>query len=233
VWAASGCLLAVMSVMSVGAPAGAATGRAAGNGEAAKDAATIFADATSATAATPSLAMKGTVSNGTNRVTLNVVSAHGSGGGKMFVNGAAFEIVVVPPNLYLRADAATWTKLAGTEAAGQLLAGKWLQTTTADEKFGSFTKLLDTSTMTQSTTTVTKGPVTTFKKHPAIPLHQADGNGTLYVAATGTPYILGIDGSGDSQGQIVFSQFGTAKAPAAPRSSISIDQLQQDTGQTS
>ena len=52
-------------------------------------------------------------------------------------------VVVVPPNVYLKADQASWTKLAKSAVAGQLFAGKWLQTTTADPNFGSFAMLLD------------------------------------------------------------------------------------------
>ena len=158
------------------------------------------------------------------------MSAQGEGGGTISSGGATFTIVVDPPNVYLRADQASWTKLAGSAVAGQLFAGKWLQTTTADPNFGSFATLLDAAKLTQQITatgTITKGAVTTFHGKQAVPLKNK--NGTLYVAATGSPYILGIVGSGTKNGgQLLFTQYGSAKVPSAPSNSISLAQLQQN-----
>jgi hypothetical protein len=216
---------AVSAAVLWAVPAGARTA-SAGNGEAAKDAAAILADAKVATGGAQTLRISGTVKEDGKTMSLDLVSGHGSGGGTIRRDGSTIRIVVHPPNVYLKADAASWTKLAGTPAAGQLLAGKWLQTTTDDSDFGSFAKLLDASALADgitSTGAVTKGKTTTYRGKKAIPLVDGDENGTLYVAATGAPYILGVVGSGSKQGsEIRFTQYDTAKIPAEPSNSISV-----------
>ena len=222
-------LVAVVGVALWVVPAG-ATPRSSSNGEATKTPTTILADAKAATGASTAVAISGTVVNGGKRTSLNIVSAHGAGGGTITTGGATINVVVSPPNVYLKADKASWAKLTGSAAAGQLFAGKWLQTTTADQNFGSLAGLLDTTTLTQSITaagTVTKGAVTTFRGRKAVPL-KGGNNGTLYVAATGSPYILGLVGTGPKKGsQVLFTQYGTAKVPSAPSNSVSLSQLQQ------
>jgi hypothetical protein len=206
-----------------------ATSRSASNGEATKSPTTILADAKAATGATTTVRISGTVTSSGKQTSLNIVSAQGSGGGTITTGGATFNIVVVPPNVYLKAEKASWTKLAGSAATGQLLANKWLQTTTADQDFGSFAKLLDAGKLTQQITatgTVTKGGVSTFHGKQAVPLKSKKG--TLYVAATGTPYILGIVGNGAKDGgQLLFTQYGSATVPSAPTDAISLSQLEQ------
>jgi hypothetical protein len=224
-------LVAVLGV-ALWAVAAGATFTSASNGEATKSPTTILADAKAATGATTTVKISGTVTSGGKQTSLNIVSAQGSGGGTITTGGATISIVVVPPNVYLKADNASWTKLAGSAAAGQLLADKWLQTTTADQNFGSFAKLLDAGTLTQQITatgTVSKGGVTTFHGKQAVPLKSKKG--TLYVAAAGTPYILGIVGNtAKDGGQVLFTQYGSATVPSAPSDAVSLAQLEQTTG---
>jgi hypothetical protein len=224
-------LVAVVGVALWVVPAG-ATGKSSSNGEATKSPTTILADAKAATGATTAVRISGTVTSGGKPTSLNIVSAQGAGGGTITSGGATINIVVAPPNVYLEADKKSWTKLAKSAVAGQLFAGKWLQTTTADPNFGSFAQLLDAGTLTQQITatgTVTKGGVTTFHGKQAVPLKGKKG--TLYVAATGSPHILGIVGSGAKDGgQLLFTQYGSAKVPSAPSNAISLSQLQQSSG---
>ena len=226
-------LAAAVGVALWVAPAS-ATPRSSGNREATKSPTAILADAKAATGATTAVKISGTVTTGGKPTSLNIVSAQGAGGGTISTGGATFNIVVVPPNVYLKADKASWTKLAGSAAAGQLFAGKWLQTTTADPNFGSFATLLDAAKVTQQITatgTITKGAVTTFHGKQAVPLK--NNKGTLYVAATGSPYILGIVGSGAKNGgQLLFTQYRSAKIPTAPSNAISLAQLQQNSNGT-
>jgi hypothetical protein len=214
-------------------PALAARAKPTDNGEAAKSATAILADAEQATSQVSSLRLAGTVVSSKQKVSLDVVSAHGSGGGKISTNGATFQIILVPPAIYMKADAATWTKVAGSKAAGQLFAGKWLQTTTANEDFASFSSLFDVSAMMQSTSTegpLTKGPVASYRGTKAIPLKSETKGSVAYVAATGQPYVLGMVGTGAKRGEIVLSEFGTAKVPKAPSHSIDLSQLEQQAG---
>jgi len=205
--------------------------RVAEDGEAAKAPEAIVADAGQAMAQLSSVRLAGSITSGAKRISLNIVSSHGSGGGTMAVNGARFTMVVVPPDVYMRSDAASWTKLAHNKVAGQLFAGKWLHTTTADKDFGGLSNLFDLSTFTNTSSAdgpITKGPIRSYRGTKAIPLADTTKGSVVYVAATGTPYVLGIVGTGKNRGEVVLSQFGTAKVPRAPRSSIDLSELEQD-----
>ena len=214
---------------------------ASGNGEAAKSPETILADAVAATSDASTARIAGSLVSDGQRITLDIVSDHGTaGGGTLITNGAKFDIVVASPYVYLKADAKTWTKLAGNKAAAQIFAGKWLQTSTDNAQFASFTKLFDLGALTQQITkspgTVTKGKTTSYHGKQAIPLRSSSGGdaGILYVAATGKPYVLGLVGTGkNNPGELRFGSYDTAKMPAAPTGAIDLDQLEQSAGSTS
>ena len=201
--------------------------------EASKSPDEIVTDAGQAMAHLSSVRLAGSIKSGTKRISLDIVSSDGSGGGTMSSDGARFSIVVSPPDVYLRSDAASWTKLTGgNKAAGQLLAGKWLHTTTDDQDFGGFSNLFDVSTFTKSASSgpVTKGRVRSYHGEEAIPITDTTDESVAYVAATGKPYLLGIVGTGSNRGEVVFSRFGTAKVPTPPKSSIDLSQLDQSPG---
>lgn len=235
-----GLLIGIAVGCSAVLAAGGAWG-ASGNGEAAKSPDTILADAVAATSGASTARIAGSVVNNGQRITLDIVSDHGTeGGGTMISGGAKFNIVVAAPSVYLKADAKTWTKVAGDKAAGQLFADKWLQTSADNPQFESFTKLVDLDALTEQITkrpgTVTKGKVTSFHGQQAIPLRSGTGSsaGTLYVAATGKPYVLGLVGtSKTNKGELRFSNYDTAKVPPAPTDAIDLSQLEQQAGSTS
>jgi hypothetical protein len=218
-----------LSVSSAGARA-----KTTDNGEAAKDAATTVADAQAATTGSPSVRISGTVVKDGQRTSLNIVSAHGSGGGVLFQNGQKFQLVVIPPAVYLKAPASTWTALSQGSAAGglsaQLFGGKWVQTSTANSDFAGFADIFDVSKlMSQSDDpgTLTKGKITTFHGQRAIPIRSSNEPSTVYVAAAGRPFVLGVVGTGDSSGEVLFTDYGTAKLPRAPAHTIDLTTLEQ------
>jgi hypothetical protein len=203
------------------------------NGEAAKPAKTIVADAIAATKTASSARISGSFVDGTQHISLDVVSGNdGAGGGKMTTNGETFTIVVAPPNLYLKADAKTWDKVANNKAAGEIFAGKWLETTTANTDFGSAAQLFDLGALAdklgQPTGNISKGKTTSYHGESAIPIQ--DKTGTLYVAATGQPYILGLVGTGNHRGELRISAYNTAKSPAQPANALNLDQLENQAG---
>lgn len=200
------------------------------NGEASKPATQVLADAKQATANAASVHVAGGISQGGDRVQLNLDVGHGNGGGMVSQSGQSFQIVLKGSAVYLKAPAATLSKLAGPSAA-QLLAGKWLQTTTANPDFTDLVSLLDVSKLVSALSshgTLVRGSATTFHGASAVPLTDNGGNkGTLFVAATGKPYILGVTGGGAKKGTIIFDQYGSAQAPPAPANAINLDKLQQ------
>jgi len=229
--------LSVAVSLAVGFVATSSAGAATGNGEAAKPATTILNDAVAATSGADTARISGAIVQGSSRIVLDIVSDHGSGGGSLTQNGAKLDLVVVPPSIYLKGSAASWKKITSSSTAAKLFADKWLQTTTSNSDFGSFGQLFDLATLAgqiaEPQGTVVKGATTKYHGQPAIQLLSKSKTdpGTLYVAATGKPYVLGIVGTGKkNQGELRFSQYDTAKLPAAPTGAIDLDQLEQQSG---
>ena len=126
-------------------------------------------------------------------------------------------------------DAASMAKFGGGQAAGQLLGGKWLQTSTDNKDFGSLAQLFDLGNLVraiQPQGTIRKGAVTTVDGQSAIPLTDSSGNGTLYVANTGRPYLIEVKGGPKQSGTIKFDEYESAKPPAVPTGAVNLDQLQ-------
>jgi len=176
------------------------------NGEANKTAAQILADAKAATSQASSLRVVGKIIEKGNQTQLDLAVGHGGGGGTVGVSYKTFQVVLHEPNLYVKADTATWTQLV-TPTEAQMLAGKWTQTTTANPEFADLVSLLDASrllTALSPQATLEKGATTSFHGASAIPLTDQAGNkGTLYVAATGPPHILGVTGGDGTGGSIL------------------------------
>jgi hypothetical protein len=224
----SGAFLAIAAFSVVGMPAPAV---AKSSGISAKSVSEILAATKAAVAGSPNVRMRGLVEKSGKRIGLDLVSAHGTGGGTISQNGLTFTIVVRPPTVYLKADAQTWNSLTHTTAAGELFAGKWLKTTTSDADFASMAKLLDTAQLMNTTPQdgpLTKGRVVSYHGIRAITIESAKS--TAYVAATGKPYLLGLVGKNDSQGEIRFTDYGTARAPTPPKHALDIDELKRETG---
>lgn len=211
---------------------GATNSGSTATGEASKPAAQIVTDAQDATGATSSVHIAGKVNSGGSVVQLDVVADHGRGGGTIVEGGMTFQTVLDGKTVYLRADAATWTKAANASVAG-LLAEKWLKTTTDNQDFSEFGSLLDISQLVSQFSahgTLTKGSVTTYDGVSVVPVtdHETDG-GTVYVANTGSPYIVALVGTGNNGGSLHFNQYGTATVPAVPAGAIDLNALEHGT----
>jgi len=225
---ATGLLLAAALVASC-------SGGSSSNGEAAKPPNQVLADAKAATAAASSVHVAGSATSNGTPIKLDLVAAHGRGGGTVSESGATFRVILAGTKVYLRAAAADWDKLTGSSSAGQLFGDKWIQTTTANKDFADLANLVDISKLVDGFTptgTVTKKPVTKFNGTTVLPLLDSGGNqGTLFVAATGKPVIVGVtNNSAGNAGSIVFNGYGSATAPSPPSGAINLDQLQQSTG---
>ena len=110
-------------------------------------------------------------------------------------------------------------KVSGSQAAGQLLGGKWLQTTTGDKDFGGLAQLFNLRTLIhniQPQGTLHKGSVSTVDGQSVVGLTDSTRKGTLYVANTGRPYMIELVGGPGGPGTISFDEYGSAKAPAIP-----------------
>lgn len=223
----SGLVVAVASLLGVSAHA--ADG--AQSPEAAKDAATILADA-KAVSSSRSVVVTGHVVSQGKLIELSIESGRGWGDGSISTDGVTLAVMVRPPAFYFFGDPASIAKLTQSSAAGQLFGGKWLRTTTSDARFAGLAEVFDAATLIQRlgrSGTLTEGVVTTFNEKKVIPLRASDE--TIYVAATGKPYILGLVGTGPNNdgSQLIFSLYGVARVTRPPRGAISVSRLPQAT----
>jgi hypothetical protein len=224
--ALAGLAAAVVFAFSMPGVAGAAV-----TGEAAKPAEQILADAKAAFQQAKSVTIQGTINTEEERLTLNLVAAHGAGGGSVFLNGAQFDIVVAGANVYFKGGAAAWTKLTGQAQLGSLLDQRWIKSTSANPDFAAMAKLADIDqigpAMLSQSGTLAKGAAARFQGTAAIPLtDDGDEPGTLYVAAKGAPYPLALVKTVGNPGQVTFRKFNTSKVPSPPTKAIDFDQLQ-------
>jgi len=203
------------------------------NGEASKSANQIFSDAKRSTESASSVHIAGRVTSGTDNIVLNLIDSPARSGGTISDNGATFQLILSGATIYLKGSAATMSKLAGDSAAGQLLGGKWLETSKDNKDFGSLAGLFNLSKLIQSIQpqgTLHKGSVTTIDGQSAIALTDSSHKGTLYVAASGSPYMIELVGGSGEAGTITFDQYRSARPPATPRGAINLDQLESGSG---
>jgi hypothetical protein len=202
------------------------------NGEASKSAHQIFSDAERATESASSVHISGRFISGGDNVNLDFVDSSGRSGGTITDKGTTFQIVLSGRTVYIKGSQATMTKLAG-KAAGQLLGGKWLQTTTSDKDFGDFSQLFDLPKLIQSIQpqgTLHKGAVTNLNGQSVIGLLDSSRQGELYVANSGRPYMIELTGGPKQPGRLTFDQYGSAKRPAVPKGAVNLDQLEGGSG---
>ena len=194
--------------------------------EADKSADEIAADAATALQLAKSVALRGSISTGDGRITLNLVCGHGQGGGVMFINGARFDFVLRAPDVYIKGDRDAWIELTGQSSIADLVADRWMKQSASDGSVASLANLLDLDQMAQSfiesDNPITKGTATRFRGMPAISLNDnGDDPGTLYVAAKGAPRPLAIVSTA-GKGEILFSKYNSAKIPTPPVNAVDL-----------
>jgi LppX_LprAFG lipoprotein len=214
-------------------PNGGANG--SGNGEAAKSAQQVLADARKAAESASSVHVSGQVTKRGQKISLDVTSAKGKGtSGSITIKGQKIDLVIVGGNAYMKAGPGFWAQYGGAAGStiAQLLQGKWLKFPTSDPRFAGFTSILSPKTLfdklTSSHGTITNRGATTYRGQSVVAIFDSGtAGGTLYVAATGTPFpvaIAGNNGSGPS-GSITFDRWGKPVTLTAPSGAIDISQL--------
>ena len=212
--------------MLTGAAVLAGCGGSGANGEAAKSGRQILADAQKATMTAPSVHVAGSGSTTTTPLKLDVVAGPGQGGGTITSGNTVLNLILDKQSIYIKADAATIQSLTGNATTAQSEANRWLQTSSTNSAFAGLSQLLDITKLPQSFAfggVPTKQSATTFAGMAAIPVFDPKSGGTLFVAATGKPYIIGIRGAKSSGGAtLTLDQYGKAKVPSAPPNPIAI-----------
>ncbi len=129
-----GCVVAI-AVAACG-------GSSSGNGIAGKPAASIAVTAGKALNNARTVHVSGTVHSGGQTIAIDMSIVSGKGArGTMTLAGHSVHVVTVGAKLYLKAGAAFWQHYAGS--LGALVAGKWLEVSTATTGASSFAGLLN------------------------------------------------------------------------------------------
>jgi hypothetical protein len=199
------------------------------NGVADKSAQEIVQAALTAAKAATSVHVSGTINAGsTLKIDLHLVRDVG-GTGTITTNGSTFDIVSVGGKNYFKADGAALRNL-GAGAAAQLLQGKWFVAPASLPQLSSLGSITNLQRLfdaaLKSAGKVEKGNETKVNGQPAIEVNSAKQNGTLYVATTGQPYPLRIQGSGaKNQGSIDFTDWNASVKVTAPANPVDLSKL--------
>jgi hypothetical protein len=203
-------------------------GSSGSNGEASKSGAAILADARQAALAAESVRIVGGVHNAGHRIRLDLSLTQKSGGGTVSLDGSTARVVRVGQTTYIRGDAAFYRHYGAAAAAVPKLGGKWVKVPSTTQNFAQLVSLTDLyAFLTQSLTTkgkVTKGAVQTVHGQKAIELKSAHG-ASLFVATSGKPYPLEFTSHVAPAGTVTLTDWGSAKAPAAPPHALDIGAL--------
>ncbi len=215
-----------------GGSGGSGTKSSPSNGEASKSATQVLADAKTAAADATSVRLSGTITSGGQEISVDITIAGGKGAkGSMTVGGAGVSLVVVGGKAYIKASDAFYKEFAGASSAAaiQLLHGKWLVGSAASgqlKSLAAFTSVdqLFSQVVSSGGTLVNKGE-TTYQGQKAVAIYSKTKNGTLYVAATGTPYPVALVGTGSDKGSIAFGDWNANVSITAPSGAIDISQF--------
>lgn len=218
--------VAVIVLAGAWAPGPAA--RAAGGSIPSESPSAILAAATSAIDGVSTVRFVGSGVSGSNSISLDLRLAAGKGGeGTVSEDGAAFQFVVIGGEAYFKASTGFWKRFTN-EAVAQLIAGRWLKAPATGSlaslaNFGNLHALV--AALLSPTGVLSKGPLTTVRGQKVVAVtNRADG-GTLYVAATGTPYPVEIANARE-HGVIVVEDINQPVTLVAPSGAIDLQQLE-------
>jgi hypothetical protein len=200
------------------------------NGLAAKSPEEIVAAARHAAAGAATVHIAGsTVSEG-KPISLNMELVAGKGAkGRITLEGVSIDVIEVENAFYVSGSAAFYRRVAGPAAAA-LLQGKWLKAPAGAGDFSSLRQLTDLGTLIDSALAshgaLAHAGTATIAGQKAVGVTDTTKGGTLYVAATGTPYPLEIVKSATPPGRISFDRWNQPVALTPPPNAINITQLQ-------
>jgi virulence-associated protein VapD len=224
-WTPALALLLVLALLS-----GCGSSSSSSNRLASKSPTEIVAAAKKAAVGAASVHIAGSIVNEAKPISLDMEILAGKGGkGQITLEGFGIRLIQVGGAVYINASSAFYTHVAGS-AAAQLLQGKWLKASVSSASFASLASLTNISKLIDSTLgshgKLASAPTTTINGQKAVGVRDTSRGGTLYVAATGTPYPLEIVKSGPGGGKITFDRWNKSVTLTAPTGAININQLQ-------
>jgi hypothetical protein len=171
----------------------------ADNGESAKSANRILADARAAVGKAQDVHVFGaSPQTSTNPVQLDLRVRHGAGTGTISMGGNVIHLIRIGSSVYMKAGGRFWQTFGKNPAVVQLLQNRWIKFTASNPNFGPLARLLDEQQFMQQTLQpkgrVVKAGTRTYRGQRVVVLRDTgDTNaGELYIATTGAPYPVAI-----------------------------------------
>jgi hypothetical protein len=196
------------------------------NGVEKLSAAGIVAKARKAAEQASTVHVKGDITEKGQRIRFDVrLLADRGGTGTLTLRGGSVRITRIGTRVYMKADSAFWTRMAGPSMA-KLMVGKWLKGSTSEPDTDGLIFLTDIDTLVTELFKDTRGEVLHKGREQRAGGHRAitvtvkstDG-GVLYVALDGKPYPLRIQSlDAEEPGKVEFLDYDepfTLKAPPA------------------
>jgi len=218
----------LIGVLALAAFAGGCGGGSKSNGEAGKSADQVVTDAQAAAVAARGVHVSGAITTSGVPLTLDLTLVKDTGArGSMSQANLKFEIVRVGDTVYVKGSDAFLRKFAGATGA-QLLHGKWLKGSTATGALAALAPLTDIAKLFNgalgSHGKLRNEGEQDYKGQKVVAIKDTSNGGTLYVAATGTPYPVGLAG-GKDPGSITFDGWGDTVTIEAPKGAIDLSKL--------
>jgi hypothetical protein len=228
VWISSRAALLGAAMLAV-ALTGCGSSDSSGNGLLSKTPTQIVEAAKVAAASAVSAHVAGSIVSEGKPISIDMELVAGKGGkGKITLEGLDVQLIDVDKAVYINGSAAFYSHLAGS-AAARVLQGKWLKAPSDSGDFASFSSLTSLEKLIGSTLAshgkLAPAGKSTVEGQPAVGVTDGSKEGTLYVAATGTPYPLEIVKSGSDGGKVVFNHWNKPVTLAPPANWININQL--------
>jgi hypothetical protein len=185
-------------------------------------AAQILTKTQAAAKAATSVRMKGAVSDGADRMVLDVRVTKNGGQGSITTKDGGMSVIVIGRTAYLKMSDKFWRSQSKSKAEADaivgLIAGRWIRTSMSDKDLGNFALFASKAeffdTLFEPTGTVKKTAPKSVDGVAAIGLR--DGDGTLWVdTATARP--VRLESGGDALSFSEYNQVTTPKAPPVGR----------------
>lgn len=217
----------IISTLAIAAVALAGCGGSGSNGIESKSANQIVSAAKSAAEGAKSVHVSGSVTTSSASLALDLELDSAKGAkGKISEGGLSFELIRIGDTAYINGSPTFYEHFAGAQAA-KLLKGKWLKAPANKGEFATLGSLTDIKQLIVAALaeagTLKKGSVTTVNGQKAIAVKSTTHGGTLYVATTGKPYPVEIEGGPSSAGKVTFQDWNKPVKLQAPPSEDVID----------
>ena len=189
------------------------------NGVKALSAQEILDKATAALNEAGSFHAKGDVTEEGTTISVDLKMKGKDAAGTVGTPDGAVQLLRIGTDVYFKADTSFWKKFGGAQAdaIAVLFKDKWVKINADSEEFAGFAAMADPASLLKPSGTPTKAEEKVINGQATIGVKDGE-NGTVYVATTGKPYPIRMEGLTGS-GAIDFSEFGATfddiKAPDA------------------